>query len=454
MNQVDRRRFIAEGAWIIVGQVLSAIGTILGLRLLTALLTPHVFGEVVLVSGIVLLANGIASNPLMQGVLRYYPDSAAANDVAAFRIAINRHLRTLTVLTSVICLVGFLFLSQFTAVNLWLGPLTAALLVVDVLRQRELTLFNASRCQRISAIWIATEAWARPSFACAMIILMGATAVVTLIGYVVASVALFLVFRQWAITGTQNQNHSGIELASTATPSSKSIQGHGGCRSSDPGLPQALMRYTLPLMPLGVIGWISGQADRYLIGGIIGVEEAGIYAALYGIASRPFLMAAGTLESWLRPLYYQAVSAHAPRQSKRVFLMWLIAIMSVAIVGTVAFSLWHKEIAAVLLARPYRADSWLMPWIAVGYGLLLVAQVYQRVCYAHNETLSVLLTEALGSMVALIVTVYGLKQFGLAGAAYALPLCFGVQLVAALVFARNAERRSVAVLLTRQRVTA
>jgi O-antigen/teichoic acid export membrane protein len=444
-----RKQFLGEGAWVATGQIMSALGTLAGLRLLTTLLPPHVFGEVVLVSGIVLLANGLAASPLMQGVLRFYPEAAKTNSVGMLRDVTRWHLKRSTLLTSGVCLGGFLFYSTMVPVNRWLGVLIVMLLMVDVGRQLELTMLNAARRQRATATWIALDAWARPTAAWAMIATAGATVEATLIGYIAASGLLLAQLMYWRRRESRGERDSP-KMGSPAADSEGKVEVmHSGARlpESAGALSKALMRYSLPLLPLGVIGWLTGQADRYILGGMIGVEEAGLYAALYGVVSRPFLMAGGMLEAWMRPIYYEAVAAHEVDEEKRLLQVWMSAIVCAAIAGVVVFLFWHDEIASILLADSYRDNAWLMPWIAAGYGLLLVAQVYGRVCYAHHDTSAVLLSEAIGCVVALVATVYAVSRFGLAGAAFAVPVYFSAQLVLAMLLARRAEaRRPIAVL--------
>jgi O-antigen/teichoic acid export membrane protein len=133
----DRRRLLSEGIWVIAGQMFSALGTFFGLRLLTDMVAPHVFGEVVLLSGIVLLANGMAASPLMQGVLRYYPQAVATNSLKALRRIANRYLAILTILTSLVCLLGFLLYSGQFAFNRWLWGVVILMLGLHVIKARQ-----------------------------------------------------------------------------------------------------------------------------------------------------------------------------------------------------------------------------------------------------------------------------------------------------------------------------
>jgi O-antigen/teichoic acid export membrane protein len=437
------RRFLNEGFWVLAGQLLSAIGVLIGLRLLTTLLSPKAFGEVALAGGIVVLATGIAASPLMQGVLRYYPEASRTGNVFNLEHVVNYFLKRLIAVAAVVVFLAFNLFAFYEPTDLWLGPIMVLLLIVEAVRQKELTLLNASRCQRLSAAWNMLDAWGRPASAYLFALVLGATAEMTLAGSLIASTTLLLVFSPLATT------------ARSQTNGQRRLEGHSDS-SKRQEIERALLDYSRPLMPLGLVGWICSQADRYLICGLLTVEDAGLYAAVYGIVSRPFLMAGGTFESWIRPAYYDACEKMGSdsRRHHQIMVWWLTGISSVAVAGIIAFSLWHENIAHLLLAPEYRLASWLMPWIAFGYGLVLLAQVYERVCYVAGDTASVLRIEMLASIAALITTFYTLRVFGLPGAAYAVPVYFGVQLAAAVLFARKARAGTRQLLLVESRANA
>ena len=442
MTSSATRRIFSEGAWIAAGQIASAAGTLVGVRLLTEILPPRVFGEVVLALGIGTLALGLSAGPLMQAVLRLYSESVATNSVAILRAVATRWVRRFAFVVGGIFLVAYFWFSQMVTISPYLGVILATLLGLDVVRQLEVVLFNAARRQEPTAIWIAAEAWGRPALAWVAVLLTGATAVATLSGYVVASLLLFVGFAllseregiQKAVNEKRTEPVPSVRRPNPSNPAEQFDQ-------KERLLSDQLISYALPLLPLGLIGWISGQADRYMIGGMIGIEQAGLYAALYGIVSRPFLMASAILELWMRPIYYQAVSSHDPVLEKKILTVWIFAAVCASLGGFAVFFLWNNEIVSAILAPPYRGNAALMPWIAAGYGFLIIAQVFARICYAHKNTKAVLAIEAIGSAAALIVTIAALKHFGMAGAAYAVPMYFSLQLVAAMLLALLTYRR-------------
>jgi len=101
---------------------------------------------------------------------------------------------------------------------------------------------------------------------------------------------------------------------------------------------------------------------------------------------------------------------------------------------------FYSKIALVLLAKPYRAGAYLMPWIACGYCLLLLAQVIERVCYATRETGAVLLIQTTSAISSVPISTIGVLRSGLSGAARAVPAYFGLQLALTLAFTYRIAR--------------
>ena len=97
----------------------------------------------------------------------------------------------------------------------------------------------------------------------------------------------------------------------------------------------------------------------------------------------------------------------------------------------------HSWIAALLLGENYRRVSYLLPWIVGGYALLVLSHVANRICYAHEDTQKIFIVEATGALSAIIIGLLLIKAAGLLGAAAAVPLYFGIQLIVSYQFARR-----------------
>jgi O-antigen/teichoic acid export membrane protein len=257
--------------------------------------------------------------------------------------------------------------------------------------------------------------------AIALVVFFTATPSVVLCGYLVASVFVYIAFR-----GNAHAPENKAEISKTVDIDAKQVA-------------RNLVSYALPLIPVAAAGWASGLADRYVIGGALGLAAAGCYAAVYALMSRPFLMVGDIIELTVRQVYYGAVAANDAGRARIVFIAWLGLAAVVACIGFVFALLFHEQLANWLLAEPYRQSADLMPWIAAGYACLMLSQVFSRVCYAYHDTNSVLWIEAVGATFRLATLFPLIFQYGLPGAAAAVLLGFAVQLMAAALLAHRCQ---------------
>jgi len=415
----SRQRIINEGVWAALGQIVSAIGTLVGIRLLTEYVPPAIFGSVSLFLGMTSLFSGLFCAPTLQAALRYYPEETQKGRIQLLRYSIEKILKRNTLLLIGFILTGGAILSSATHVSYWIFVLLAGLFLVDVIRGIEINLLTAARRQRPYALWNAAEAWLKPAAAIVIVILLGATLQSVLFGYIMATViGLLLVFtlvkREGILDGSPIQD-------------------------SDTALAYQIRKYAIPLIPLAIVGWISSLSDRYIIGGLVGLEQVGIYAAVYGLASRPFLMAGVIIELTLRPTYFDAISTGQDILEKKIFNVWLGITIAVCAFGLIAIMFLHSQLEDLLLAKEYRNTVTLMPWIAFGYSLLVISNVIEKPCYAYKKTKLILYIQTSGAIASIIIGIPLVYYWGLQGAAVAVPLYFGTQLLISIYLARQAR---------------
>lgn len=434
--EVVSKRLIGEAAWVAAGQIVSAVAIIASIRIMTELLSPSEFGQLALLLGVSMLAMGLTATPIHQALMRYYADWSRAGRTAALRRVGGRLVARFVLLGSVIIVVGWLVVSARLDGAWFTGLLIAALLIVDTTRLFELSLLNAARRQRGAAFIYAGDAWARPITAIAAVSAFGSSANAVLAGYIAGS-ALVVVVMHLAM----RLEGAGVDKPDpTDTPAAEMPAVTG----TDAHLAAAMRRYALPLVPLAIFGWISGVGDRYLIGGMLSLETAGLYVAAYAIASRPFLMLAGIIELTIRPILYNAIAAGDPTQTARVKRTWITITGVGAVFGILGFLFLSHQVGGLLLASEYRAAIDLMPWIAVGYALYTLSNVFSRFCYAFDDTKAVLLLTVAGAVIGIAVLLPAIHFVGLWGAAAAVPVRFGIELALSTIMARRAERTFIA----------
>ena len=418
--RVDTQKLVGEGAWAAIGQIGAAIGTLVGLRLMTELVPPDMFGTVSLLTGISLFGSNLLCMPIYQAMQRIFADASRKGFVADLRkVSIGLLRPAVWVLMIGLALIG-LSRQQVVPGSLVTFLLMAALVPLEAMRAFEITLLGAARRQQPYGLWSAFEAWMRPMMAVALIAVTEASTATILAGYILATGAGLLLFR------------------SVITPegaTAKQALGSDG----ESQLRQEIIQFAWPLAPLAVTAWANSQGDRYIVGGFMGLEWAGIYVATYGLVSRPFIMLGTIVAQTLKPLYFMAAADGQQARAAQVLKCWLAIMALSGITGALAVWLLRSQIAGWLLAEKFRAGADLMPWIAAGYGLQMVVTVLESVFYARRHTRRLAFAQTVAAAASLLAAWGGSQWGGLRGVAMACPVSFGIQILILSLCTRRSD---------------
>ncbi len=397
-----RTRLIGDALWVAVGQGFAAIGLLVGMRLLTEVVPPRVFGTVALLLAIATLGYNFLYSPLLSAGTRFYSEAAASHQLPELRRSLKRLLLRATFGLILLSLAASMIYSAGRGLSAWMFLALAGLMALDAARALEVNLLIAARRQRPAAIWSAAEAWGRPAVAFLAVTTWGVSPERVLAGYAAASAVCYVVF----VLTTPRE---GIVLAQRQA-------------FSELQLTRDVLHYALPLMPLALVGWVSSYSDRYVIASILGVERVGIFAAAVGLVSRPFLMAGTVVGQTLRPLYFSAVTAGDRGHARRLFRLWLTVTAAISVAGFGAFVVTGDLIGKLLLAESYRSSLSLLPGIAVGYGLLALANTLGERFLAYKRTRTFMLIHAGMALSYLALSWPLIRRFGLEGAVIAFAL--------------------------------
>lgn len=416
-QSLHSRSLKKDSMWVASTQILAATGQLAGIRILTEVLSPSTFGELSLWLGaILLMASGLA-NPTMQALLKFYPASSQKNQQDIVRTVAARQLVKLVLWIAPVLmpiLAAAIYFSWASGASM---ALVGALIAVEMVRMQYMAILNAIREHKVYGIWSVLDAWGRPIAAWLLVNYFGENINIVLTAFFLASTGLLFWVRQW-VPDSGDRNHPSYEELSSR-----------------------FWRYTLPLLPLGVIGWISGMADRYLLGALMNTRDVGIYVAIYGLVSRPMLMISTMAETSIRPVYYDSVTRGDAVAARKYLLMWSSVVLLAAIAMSILLSLLHQQIAHLFLGPDFREGSHLMFWIAIGYGCLALYHIPARICLAHDAPHFVTITEMIGALLSVAVGFIFINAYGLVGAAIAIPFYYGAQLIISIFFAIQAVNR-------------
>ncbi len=405
------RLLAKEGLIVGAGQGLAVAGRFATLWMLTRFLDPVAFGQVVLIQGVAALGFGVLCGSLLQAGLRFQAEAQHGGHEDALSALIRPLvMRSAWITTAVLAVCALVF---WLTASVAVSPvaLAAGLLVTvpDALRWYEMTVLNSARRQTAYVVWSVADALARPVGAGVAMSLFGRSPAAALAGFCVAAVVVNVFCERFLVA----DRAAG---APTRVP---------------PDTRKRIFRFAVPLMPLALMSWIVGLADRYVLASMGGAAAAGLYAAVYGIGSQGFL-AWGTVGlTVFRPLYFTAVDARDVRRSRRVLAAWLAAMIGGSIAGIAALVVFGRPLARLCLGPEFQSGAFLLPWIGAAYMLQTLQTVVEVVLFAKHKTAPLLIVQIAGAVTAVLLYVVLIPRYGAFGAVLSTLGSFTVSVVLA-----------------------
>src|SRR5262245_58914544 len=252
-----RKQHLYDALWLAGGQATAAIGTLVGVRALTEVLPPQIYGAVSIGLAAIVLLVATASAPLAQAVMQQYPSHVQSGSLGQLRAALFISGRRMLAWVALLFAIVIVACLSWAPEQLLSVVLLAGLLASDVRRSLHISVLNAARRHVRYALWTACDAWARPLAALAAVLPIGQSQAAVFGAHLFASFTIGTLFSSW-LWGDRSQ-------AAVTLPAAEVRE-----------LSQRLWQFALPLIPVGVITWSNNLSDRYIIGGMLGLDSAGI----------------------------------------------------------------------------------------------------------------------------------------------------------------------------------
>lgn len=200
-----------------------------------------------------------------------------------------------------------------------------------------------------------------------------------------------------------------------------------------------LILYGLPAALTSGLGAVIHASDRYIIGLLLGVEAAGLYAAPYDLTMRSLYVLMAVVAMAGNPIVMRTFEARGEAEARPLMRRQAELMLGVAMPATIACILLAPAIASVLLGRAFRASAEeLMPWIALGTLLTGFQTLYLALSFSlPKKPLQETCIVGLGALINVALTFALIPPMGLVGAAVATVVAYAFILVASLHFGRR-----------------
>ena len=397
-------RLAKEGSWIVAGQIAAVLGSLALVRVLTEHLEPAQYGQLALGLTVAGLVNQVVMGGVTSGIGRFYSIAAEKNDLPGYLTASRRLMGYATAAVVAIALAlmaGLLWLGY----SQWMG-LAAAALVLSVLSGYNASLNgiqNAARQRAIVAFHGGLNAWLKILLAVGVMLWLGSSSTAVVIGYALSSLLV-----------TGSQFFFLRRLIRPQGDKSQATANWGG----------QIWAYSWPFSTWGAFTWAQQVSDRWALQAFASTQELGLYAVVFQLGYVPISLATGMTISFLGPILYQrSGSAEDHHRNASVHrIAWHITFFSLfvtALAFVIAFLL-HAWIFHLLVAAPYHAVSYLLPWMVLAGGIFAAGQMLALKLMSEMKSAAMTAAKIVTAILGVGLNIYGATQFGLQGVVAAL----------------------------------
>ncbi len=200
-----------------------------------------------------------------------------------------------------------------------------------------------------------------------------------------------------------------------------------------------LIAYGLPAALTSALGAFIYASDRYIIGLLLGVEAAGLYAAPYDLTMRSLHVLMIVVAMAGNPIVMRTYESDGEAAARPLMLRQAELLLAVGLPATIACALLAPAIATLLLGQAFRASAvQLMPWIALGTLLIGFQALYVALAFSlPRKPLQETWVIALGALLNLVLNLLLIPRWGLVGAAVATVAAYAFILVVTLHIGRR-----------------
>ena len=393
------RRLSKEGIWILFGEGMAVLGALFGVRLMTHIISPSVYGELALGMTVATLLNQTLFGPLEHGTTRFFAPALEQHKLASYFKAVRR--LALWAAGTVVLLIPILAgVLQMSGRKEWTSIAIAAAIFSIVSGYNSiLSGFQlAARQRSIVALHQAMASWGRFLVAAGLLLCFARTSTAAMVGYVIALVFVCgsqYIFLQKLIPSTLTEaNESSVWL-------------------------HKITKYAWPGAAWGIFTWAQQSSDRWALGVFANKHDVGLYAVLFQLGYYPTALATGLIVQLLAPIFYQRAGdgTDRKRNASVAKLGWQLTGLAMGVTGVlcVGAELFNKQIFRILVAKEYAAVAYLLPGVILAGGLFAAGQTIALNLVSRMKTQEMIPAKIWTALFGVVLNFAGAYWYGAPG---------------------------------------
>jgi len=408
------KRIFRDVSWASVGQVINVGVALVTLKVWAVYLAPAELGLMALIISVPSILAGIVIDPIVRAMLVRYSVHVEAGKEKEFR----------TIVWAIIARVGVMCVGAIVLIGAavchfldlhWSTPLlVAGLFAVDAKRYFEQTLHAAGRRQQLVAMISVGDVSFRLAFLWLFLEGLGSSAYLAVAGNLLGAMVLLALL----LVMTWSGDRPSVSLIG---------------RNFQENVREEIFKIAWPIVPSNILANVSEMSSRYIIAAMLGLHQAGIFVAVYGLVKRPFGMLSDIGFMAMLPAYSESLAKHNTIEATRIRFIWFLCIISLSAIGVALFYFLGELIVAILLSKSFEAASEYFLTIGIAMAIYNLIAIYNGVLLAHGASRSVLIGNVISAGMTVGMLFVFIPSYGLQGAVWAIGV--GYLLQAAFLFA-------------------
>jgi len=393
----------------ILAKLIPGLMAFAALSLYTHLLTPSEYGVYTLIFTGTVFIHNVVFNWLSSGTLRYWSNQEYSD---------SQFINTLS--TSLLRISSVVLVFALVAVAFFWGKTESLWVIASFSLLIALALFTITQNLFSAKIEPASYAFLTIVYSICSLTLgglfsymgYGATGVIFGIALGTSIPALFVFKRLWLPYKKADFNKA---------------------------LLKRLVTYGIPLAAAALVEEITKVTDRFMLAGIQGKDQAGLYAVGYDLSGNSILMIMSAINIAAYPVIIKLLDNEGVKAATDYFRHYVILLLGVSIPAVIGLNLVGPNLVHLLIDADYQASViFLLPWITTAIFLLGLQVFYFDLAFqlGHKTIASVKIAVAI-AIINIGLNYWLIPIMGIHGAAIATISSFAVGSILSAYFGRK-----------------
>ncbi len=396
---------IKELSSISIGYLFTALGGLLGVRILTAYLTPSQYGELSL--GITMggVIYSVLFGPLTNGITRFFSIAKEKKEINFYLFNVLKIIIKASILIGLL-LLPIIFFTLLSGNTKWIYLVLASSSFGFVYSFNNIIngLQNASRKRIIVSINQGLMTFSRFFVAVIFINIFGSSSTVVIFGQFIG-LFLTLTVQVYFLNSTlRGYVINKIYKVSNIDWQSK------------------ISSFTLPLITLGLLNWLRIAVEKWGLVFFTNYDEAvGFYSIIYQFGYYPISLLINLLANYLRPIYFDKAGDNQKRLKSTYILGVKIFIFSFLILSFLIFIVftYRENIFQIILDEKYKSVAYLIGPMMMSALLNESTSFVTLLIQTKKETKPLLFPNTSIYLSGIILAIFGAYFYGLYGVVFA-----------------------------------